>query len=212
MPRDKFVIKYLEWGKQYGPVTWAVVPGRKFVILNTYEAMSELLDKRGSNYIDRPVGVMVNKLIGKLVLYSVPELLSMIILFKGQTSPRGDGKGTLSGENTASSSDRLSPWTPLRESTPNFSLPVLLDTSMPFFSTQKTSFRGLKGGVTEATCIEPLLSTTLIAQDSRRDYHRAHIWSVTRRGRYRLCNRAQRTFQILQDCCNGVPRRFTPAM
>ncbi|KAG8924631.1 hypothetical protein FRC00_004905, partial [Tulasnella sp. 408] len=64
MPRDKFVIKYLEWGKQYGPVTWAVVPGRKFVILNTYAAMSELLDKRGSNYIDRPVGVMVNKLIG----------------------------------------------------------------------------------------------------------------------------------------------------
>lgn len=181
MPRDKFVIKYLEWGKQYGPVTWAVVPGRKFVVLNTYEAMSELLDKRGSNYIDRPVGVMVNKLIGKLVLHSVPEVLSIILLFKGPTSPRGDGKATLSGENTASSSDRLSPWTLSKESTPTFSLPALPGTFMPFFSTQKTFFQGLKGRGTEAIWIELILSTTLIAQDSRRDYYRTHLWSAARR-------------------------------
>lgn len=60
-------MKYLEWGKQYGPMTWAVVPGRKFLILNSYEAITELLDKRGNNYINRPVGVMANKLVGEHV-------------------------------------------------------------------------------------------------------------------------------------------------
>ncbi|KIO29659.1 hypothetical protein M407DRAFT_21246 [Tulasnella calospora MUT 4182] len=64
MPRTKFVMGFLEWGRQYGPVTWAVVPGRKFLILNSYEAISELLDKRGNNYINRPVGVMANKIVG----------------------------------------------------------------------------------------------------------------------------------------------------
>ena len=65
MPRNKFVMRFLEWGKQYGPVTWAVVPGRKFLIINTYDVMSELLDKRGSNYINRPVGIMANHLVGE---------------------------------------------------------------------------------------------------------------------------------------------------
>ncbi|KAG9022141.1 hypothetical protein FS837_006585, partial [Tulasnella sp. UAMH 9824] len=63
MPRNEFALTYLKWGEQYGPISWAVVPGRKFLILNTYDSMCELLDKRGGIYIDRPVGVMSNKLV-----------------------------------------------------------------------------------------------------------------------------------------------------
>ncbi|KAG8988333.1 hypothetical protein FRB90_002825, partial [Tulasnella sp. 427] len=64
MPRKQFVLTYSKWGEKYGPVTWAAVPGRRFLILNTYDAMCELLDRRGVIYIDRPVGVMSNKLVG----------------------------------------------------------------------------------------------------------------------------------------------------
>ncbi|KAG8984768.1 hypothetical protein FRB90_005122, partial [Tulasnella sp. 427] len=64
MPRKQFVLTYSKWGEEYGPVTWAAVPGRRFLILHTYDAMCELLDKRGGIYIDRPVGVMSNKLVG----------------------------------------------------------------------------------------------------------------------------------------------------
>lgn len=66
-PRKQFVLTYLQWGEQYGPLTWVVVPGRKFLILNTYDAMRELLDKRGSNYIDRNQGVMISKLMSKFI-------------------------------------------------------------------------------------------------------------------------------------------------
>ncbi|KIO29658.1 glycoside hydrolase family 51 protein [Tulasnella calospora MUT 4182] len=61
-PRKQFVLTFLQWGEQYGPITWVMVPGRKFLIVNSYEAMRELLDKRGSNYINRPQSVMVTKL------------------------------------------------------------------------------------------------------------------------------------------------------
>ncbi|KAG8988322.1 hypothetical protein FRB90_002832, partial [Tulasnella sp. 427] len=64
MPRKQFVLTYSKWGEEYGPVSWAAVPGRRFLILNTYDAMRELLDKRGVIYIDRPGGVMANKLVG----------------------------------------------------------------------------------------------------------------------------------------------------
>lgn len=64
-PRKRFVLKFLQWGEQHGPITWVVVPGRKFLIVNSYEVMRELLDKRGSNYINRPQSIMVTKLMSQ---------------------------------------------------------------------------------------------------------------------------------------------------
>lgn len=64
MPQEKFALTYSKWGEKYGPVTWITVPGQTIVIVNTYEAMCELLDKRGVNYIDRPRIVMIGELVG----------------------------------------------------------------------------------------------------------------------------------------------------
>ncbi|KAG8986661.1 hypothetical protein FRB90_003853 [Tulasnella sp. 427] len=42
-----------------GPPGLPLIGSRKFLIVNKYESMCELLDKRGSKYIDRAQGVMV---------------------------------------------------------------------------------------------------------------------------------------------------------
>lgn len=64
MPQEKFALTYSKWGAKYGPVTWITVPGQNILIVNTYEAMCELLDKRGATYIDRPRIVMIGELVG----------------------------------------------------------------------------------------------------------------------------------------------------
>ncbi|KAG8911886.1 hypothetical protein FRC00_005649 [Tulasnella sp. 408] len=64
MPQEKFALTYSKWGEKYGPVTWVTVPGQTIVIVNTYEAMCELLDKRGANYLARPRIVMIGELVG----------------------------------------------------------------------------------------------------------------------------------------------------
>ncbi|KIO29656.1 hypothetical protein M407DRAFT_70208 [Tulasnella calospora MUT 4182] len=64
MPQERFALTYSKWGEKYGPVTWITVPGQTIVIVNTYDAMCELLDKRGVNYIDRPRIVMIGELVG----------------------------------------------------------------------------------------------------------------------------------------------------
>lgn len=65
MPQEKFALTYSKWGAKYGPVTWITVPGQNILIVNTYEAMCELLDKRGATYIDRPRIVMIGELVGE---------------------------------------------------------------------------------------------------------------------------------------------------
>ncbi|KAI6044587.1 cytochrome P450 [Pisolithus marmoratus] len=52
------------WKKLYGRITYLNVFGLGVVFLNTPEAVSELLDKRGSIYSDRPQLVMANELCG----------------------------------------------------------------------------------------------------------------------------------------------------
>ncbi|KAG8909485.1 hypothetical protein FRC00_010001 [Tulasnella sp. 408] len=66
MPTERFALTYSKLGKEYGPITWLVVPGQNIVLLNTYESMKELLEKRGSKYMDRPRGVMLQDLVGEL--------------------------------------------------------------------------------------------------------------------------------------------------
>ncbi|KAI1792350.1 cytochrome P450 [Ganoderma leucocontextum] len=54
--------KYYELTKKYGDVVYISVPGNRLVILGSYDAASELLDKRSSNYSDRPQPVMTDLL------------------------------------------------------------------------------------------------------------------------------------------------------
>ncbi|KAG9042590.1 hypothetical protein FS837_010670 [Tulasnella sp. UAMH 9824] len=74
MPTERFVLTYSKLGEKYGPITWLVVPGRKIIILNTYDSMYEILEKRGSNYINRPEAAMIRDLVG--MSFTTPLLQS----------------------------------------------------------------------------------------------------------------------------------------
>lgn len=65
MPIDRFVLTYSKLGEKYGPITWLVVPGRTIIVLNTYDSMYEILERRGSNYVDRPRAAMIQDLVGE---------------------------------------------------------------------------------------------------------------------------------------------------
>lgn len=77
MPLERFCLTFSKWGAQYGPITWITVPGRNIVVLNTYDAIEELLDRRGSNHIDRARMVMSAELIGETRLSRFPEALHL---------------------------------------------------------------------------------------------------------------------------------------
>lgn len=64
MPRNKAQLTYVTWLEQYGPLTWAVASGKQYLIVNDYEAMKELMEKRGNIYIDRDNRVLLGELIG----------------------------------------------------------------------------------------------------------------------------------------------------
>ncbi|KAG8984157.1 hypothetical protein FRB90_005510, partial [Tulasnella sp. 427] len=64
LPTERFALTYSKLGDIYGPISWFVVPGLTIVALNTYDAMYELLEKRGSKYTDRPRATMLQDLIG----------------------------------------------------------------------------------------------------------------------------------------------------
>ncbi|EJD42953.1 cytochrome P450 [Auricularia subglabra TFB-10046 SS5] len=53
-----------DMGKKYGPVVHLRVLHKRIIILNSLEAVTELLDRRGSVYSDRPVMTMVCELMG----------------------------------------------------------------------------------------------------------------------------------------------------
>ncbi|KAG8960668.1 hypothetical protein FRC05_006700, partial [Tulasnella sp. 425] len=54
----------MKWLEQYGPLTWAVASGKQYLIVNDYETMKELMEKRGSIYIDRDSTVLLGELLG----------------------------------------------------------------------------------------------------------------------------------------------------
>lgn len=65
MPRSKYALEWARLGQKYGPVVWLRIPGQNFLILNSFESARELLEKRGSNYVDRPKWVMAGELMGR---------------------------------------------------------------------------------------------------------------------------------------------------
>lgn len=46
--------QYSDWASLYGEVIYLEIVGKPFIILNSAKATTELLDKRSSNYSDRP--------------------------------------------------------------------------------------------------------------------------------------------------------------
>ncbi|TFY54698.1 hypothetical protein EVJ58_g8706 [Rhodofomes roseus] len=57
-------LKFAEWGKTYGDVIHVSALQRSFIILSSREAITDLLEKRGSIYSDRPIIPMAGELAG----------------------------------------------------------------------------------------------------------------------------------------------------
>ncbi|CDO69014.1 hypothetical protein BN946_scf184834.g21 [Trametes cinnabarina] len=53
-PRSYQAEVFFQWSKRYGDVFYLEILGRKIVIVNSYAAAKELMDKRSANYSDRP--------------------------------------------------------------------------------------------------------------------------------------------------------------
>ncbi|KAG9048572.1 hypothetical protein FS837_012513 [Tulasnella sp. UAMH 9824] len=64
MPTTLLPVGFAEFGKKYGPLTFIRVPGSTILVVNSYEAASDLLDKRGGLYADRPRMAMLGELVG----------------------------------------------------------------------------------------------------------------------------------------------------
>lgn len=54
IPRSKSALTYIKWREQYGPLAWAVVTGTQYLIVNDYEMIKELFEKKGNIYLNRP--------------------------------------------------------------------------------------------------------------------------------------------------------------
>ncbi|KAK0480355.1 cytochrome P450 [Armillaria novae-zelandiae] len=55
---------FMKWSQSYGDVMLVTVPRRSIIVLNTYKAAKDLLDKRSSIYSDRPLMIMHMELAG----------------------------------------------------------------------------------------------------------------------------------------------------
>ncbi|OBZ78535.1 O-methylsterigmatocystin oxidoreductase [Grifola frondosa] len=64
LPMDYQHIKFAEWGKQYGDVSFAHLFHTPTLILNSLQAAQDLMDKRSAKYSDRPRFVLMSELMG----------------------------------------------------------------------------------------------------------------------------------------------------
>jgi hypothetical protein len=53
---------FAKWAKKYGDIIHIHVFGRPMIVLSTFAAARELMDKRGRNYSDRPRQVYTSEL------------------------------------------------------------------------------------------------------------------------------------------------------
>ncbi|KAF9044301.1 cytochrome P450 [Panaeolus papilionaceus] len=64
MPTEKAWLTYHEWSKTYGDMVYFEVLGQPFLVLDTLERTTDLLEKRSSNYSDRMRLPMLIELMG----------------------------------------------------------------------------------------------------------------------------------------------------
>ncbi|KAH6919268.1 cytochrome P450 [Coprinopsis sp. MPI-PUGE-AT-0042] len=60
IPQDKPWLVYNEWAKKYGDVMYFHALGQKFVVLNSLEAVNDLLNARAANYSDRVQSAIID--------------------------------------------------------------------------------------------------------------------------------------------------------
>ncbi|KIM19583.1 hypothetical protein M408DRAFT_31100 [Serendipita vermifera MAFF 305830] len=63
-PKDRFYERCREWQKEYGDIVSIELPGTPMVILNSYEMVQELLNKRPNSTAGRKAGYMVLEVMG----------------------------------------------------------------------------------------------------------------------------------------------------
>lgn len=68
MPKSQAALGFSKLGEKYGPLTFIRVPGSYILIINSYDAACELVDKRGTLYADRPRREMMGELVGMMNL------------------------------------------------------------------------------------------------------------------------------------------------
>ncbi|THH17465.1 hypothetical protein EW146_g3339, partial [Bondarzewia mesenterica] len=66
-PNSKQWLTFIDWKETYGDVVYFSVLGQPFLVLNSQEAASDLLDRRTSIYSDRPRN-LINLMTGGLVI------------------------------------------------------------------------------------------------------------------------------------------------
>lgn len=64
MPQSRFSITWSKLGEEYGPLTWLSIPGQNILVINSFEAAKELLDKRALIFVERPRFTMIAELLG----------------------------------------------------------------------------------------------------------------------------------------------------
>lgn len=62
MPRSHYPLTHTKWLREYGPLTYLVAMGQPILVINSLDMAKDLLDKKGSNYINRPRMVMAGEL------------------------------------------------------------------------------------------------------------------------------------------------------
>ncbi|EJD53382.1 hypothetical protein AURDEDRAFT_20553, partial [Auricularia subglabra TFB-10046 SS5] len=55
IPTEYSWLQFAKWGEEYGDVVYLNALGQHIIVLNSPEAIQDLLIKRGSNYSDRPI-------------------------------------------------------------------------------------------------------------------------------------------------------------
>ncbi|KIM28309.1 hypothetical protein M408DRAFT_23713 [Serendipita vermifera MAFF 305830] len=63
-PKDHFYERFCEWQKEYGDIVSVEIPGMPMVILNSYETVQELLNKRPNTTAGRKIGYMAFEIMG----------------------------------------------------------------------------------------------------------------------------------------------------
>lgn len=64
MPADREWVQFAEWAKTYGSIVHLSVFGRSIVLLSSPEVITDLLEKRGAIYSDRPILHFAGEMVG----------------------------------------------------------------------------------------------------------------------------------------------------
>ncbi|KAG8986098.1 hypothetical protein FRB90_004229 [Tulasnella sp. 427] len=64
VPTSKFALTWTKLAKEYGPLAFLTVPGQHVLVISSFEAARDILEKKGSVYMDRPRFVMVGEMVG----------------------------------------------------------------------------------------------------------------------------------------------------